>query len=165
MKKIISLVVLMLLTACSGGYDEDAGFEEFDPSMSQSWNADKNEQCVPFARRRSGIEIRGNAHTWWDQCSPDQRSAKPYEGAVMVLSKTNRLRFGHLAVVKDIVNSREINVTHTNWGNNPKKRRVVYESMRVKDVSPNNDWSSAKFWNKYSRAYGSPYKVSGFIVP
>jgi len=166
MRLILSLVVLALVSACSPTSDyDDQVYDDFDPSMSRSWDSNKHEECVPFARRRSGIQIRGNAHTWWNKCDPNQRSVRPKEGAVMVLSKTRRLRYGHLAVVKDLVSRREINVTHTNWGSNRKKRLVVYESMRVKDVSPNNDWSSAVFWNKYTNAYGSPYKVSGFILP
>ncbi|MEY4869019.1 MAG: hypothetical protein RIS11_213, partial [Pseudomonadota bacterium] len=24
-------------------------------------------QCVPFARALTGVEIRGDAHSWWDQ--------------------------------------------------------------------------------------------------
>lgn len=162
MQRFLFFILLLILTGCSFSGDDVA---DFDPAMSQSWYADSGEQCVPFARRRSGIQIRGDAHTWWYQCKPEKRHQTPVAGAVMVLSKSHRLSHGHLAVVKKVVNPREINVSHTNWGSTKKRRRVVYESMRVKDVSPHNDWSQAVFWNKYARAFGSPYKVSGFIHP
>ena len=83
----------------------------------------------------------------------------------MTLMRTNRLRSGHLAVVKDILGPRDITVTHTNWGNDPLSRRIVYESMRVQDASPANDWSSARFWNREEGVFGFPYPVQGFIYP
>lgn len=123
-------------------------------------------QCVPHARKVSGIPIRGNAHTWWTQAAGKyQRSARPKVGAVMVLSKTKRLRYGHIAVVKRIVDSRNIEVEHANWGGTRSERAIIYTRMPVKDVSANNDWSRSRFWNYPSKSYGSIYPVSGFIYP
>ncbi len=123
-------------------------------------------QCVPYAREISGIPIRGNAHTWWGQANGQyKRSAVPRVGAVMVLSKTSRLKYGHLAVVKKIIDSRNIEVAHSNWGGDRKTRSFVYNHMPVVDTSPNNNWSSARFWNYPSSSYGSIYTVSGFIYP
>lgn len=123
-------------------------------------------QCVPYARGVSGIPIRGNAHTWWRQAEGRyHRSAKPKEGAVMVLSKTSRLKYGHVAVVKRVVDSRKIEVTHANWGGDRETRRVIYERMPVIDVSANNDWSKARFWHYPSQTYGRVYSVSGFVYP
>ncbi len=154
---ILSLLFLLLLTSCS------SDSPEINSSHASGWNADKLEQCVPFARRRSGVRIFGNAYTWWDKAEPEKKLRAPMRGAVMVLSKTNRLSNGHLAVVKDVLDNRLINVTHTNWGYDYATRRIVYESMRVKDVSTTNDWSEAVFWNPHAKAFGSPYAVSGFI--
>lgn len=123
-------------------------------------------QCVPYARQVSGIPIRGNAHTWWYQAAGRyHRSNMPIVGSVMVLSKTQRLRYGHIAVVKRVIDSRNIEVEHSNWGGDRATRSFVYKRMPVKDVSAGNDWSRARFWNYPSSSYGSVYPVSGFIYP
>ena len=45
-------------------------------------------QCVTFARAHSGVEIRGNAHTWWDQAAGRYvRSSRPEVGAVLVVDR------------------------------------------------------------------------------
>ncbi len=72
---------------------------------------------------------------------------------------------GHLAVVKKVINSRQINVTHSNWGNDPKSRRILYHSMRVEDISPANDWTRLRFWNDEDAVFGFPYAANGFIYP
>ena len=121
-------------------------------------------QCVPYARGISGISIYGDAHTWWPQAKGRyQRGHKPKKAAVLVLSKTERMRYGHIAVVKRIIDARHIEVTHSNWGNDKKTRSVIYEKMRVKDISANNDWSKVRFWNYPSGSYGRSFIVSGFI--
>ncbi len=121
-------------------------------------------QCVPYAREESGIPIRGDAHTWWDQADGQYgRGAQPKVGAVMVLSKTPRLSYGHVAVVKKVVSKRLIEVAHSNWGSDKASRCIVYENMPVKDVSKNNDWSEAEFLDYPSNTFGRPYAVSGFI--
>lgn len=41
-------------------------------------------QCVPYARIVSGVEIRGDALTWWDQAAAQyQRGHEPKKGAVL----------------------------------------------------------------------------------
>lgn len=131
-------------------------------------NLSKHTQCVPYARDASGIQIRGNAHTWWDQAKSKGYTCStsvPQVGAVMVLSKTSRLRYGHLAVVKRVIDNRNIEVEHANWGSDKATRMIAYKRMPVVDSSKNNDWSSARFWNYPSKSYGRVYKVSGFIYP
>lgn len=152
------IAIILLLAACSQPESN------VDEAFAKGWFAAKGSQCVPFARKVSGINIHGNAHTWWHKAKPENKLSRPEIGAVMVLSKTRRLRLGHLAVVTEIISPTQINVTHTNWGKSRSQRHIVYESMRVKDVSRNNDWSSAVFWNPYTKSFGSPYKVSGFIA-
>jgi hypothetical protein len=85
--------------------------------------------------------------------------------AVLVLSRTQRLKLGHLAVVMDIMGPRQIRVTHANFGSDPVSRRVIYDSMPVADVSPDNDWSLVRFWNYQAQAWGILYPASGFIYP
>lgn len=121
-------------------------------------------QCVPYARQQSGIQIKGDAYTWWENAAPDyDRGHGPRSGAVLVLAKTSKLRHGHLAVVKDILGPRQINVTHSNWGNDRASRRIIYDDMRVEDVSPRNDWTSVRFWNDELDVFGFPYAARGFV--
>ena len=123
-------------------------------------------QCVPYAREISGIQIKGDAYTWWDKAAPDyDRGHAPRQGAVLVLANTSKMRHGHLAVVKDILGSRQINVTHSNWGNDHASRRIVYDDMRVEDVSARNDWSRVRFWNDALNVFGFPYVARGFVYP
>jgi len=124
-------------------------------------------QCVPHARKVSGIPIRGDAHTWWPQAEGRYTRSKdtPKVGSVMVLSKTDRLKFGHVAVVKRVIDDRTIEVEHANWGGTLPERKIVYTRMPVKDTSDNNDWSRARFFNYPSGTFGRNYRVSGFILP
>lgn len=123
-------------------------------------------QCVPYARKVSGIQIRGDAYTWWDKAAPDyDRGHSPRPGAVLVLARTSKMTSGHVAVVKNIVGPRQINVTHSNWGSDRSTRRVIYDSMRVEDVSARNDWTSVRFWNIDKNVFGFPYAAKGFIYP
>lgn len=118
--------------------------------------------CVPYARNVSGLEIRGDAWTWWAAAAGRyERGDRPVPGAVLVLSKTRRLRRGHVAVVLEVVDDREIIVTHANW-----QGGRVSERMRVQDVSPDNDWSQTRFWWTPSNRWGiRVYPASGFIYP
>jgi hypothetical protein len=116
-------------------------------------------ECVPYARQRSGIGIMGDAFTWWNAAAGHyQRGSLPLAGAVLVLRKTERLRRGHLAVVAAVVGPREIRVDHANW-----QPDALITGMAVMDVSPKNDWSQLRFWNKDARMWGRVYPAAGFI--
>lgn len=59
-----------------------------------------NLQCVPFARQVSGVQIFGNANTWWGQAAGRYpRSSSPAFGSVFVLQGYNTTARGHVAVV------------------------------------------------------------------
>ena len=120
-------------------------------------------QCVPYARELSGIPIRGDAWTWWHSAEGKYlRSDRPEPGAILVMSRTKRLRAGHLAVVTQVLNDREIVVRHANWLN----RGRIHLDTPVKDVSANNDWSKVKVWYTPGDTYGRRnYAVQGFILP
>lgn len=155
--------MLLLLAGC-------AGIDISEPVTSSPYatvrRVSSPVQCVPYARDVSGIWIRGDAYTWWDSAAPRyQRGHAPRPGAVMVLARTKQMKHGHLAVVKDIIGPRQINVTHSNWGNDRRSRRLIYDSMRVEDISPRNDWSSVRFWNIEDNVFGFPYAARGFIYP
>jgi hypothetical protein len=157
MKKIIYLFCYsFFVTACATSFNTPNATGHYVASPVQ---------CVPFARGASGVGIYGDAYTWWDQANPPHysRGNQPIPGAVLVLARTNRMTHGHVAVVKTIINTREIAVTHSNWGNDWKTRRIIYDSVRVRDISPMNDWTLVKFFNHESNNFGFPYAARGFI--
>jgi CHAP domain len=126
-------------------------------------NPDMPNECVPYARARSGIPIHGDANTWWAQAAGRyQREASPLLGSVMVLTGYASDGRNHLAVVSAMVDGREIRVDHANWLNDGN----IYVDDPVIDVSANNDWSAVRVWNARTRAWGTRvYLVEGFIGP
>jgi surface antigen len=118
-------------------------------------------QCVPFARQLSGIDIRGNARTWWDQAAGRyERGQTPREGAVLAMPGSGRMSQGHVAVVSKIVNDREILLSHANWS----RRGGIERNVKAVDVSDKGDWSRVKIWFAANRDLGTTsYPASGFI--
>src|SRR5262245_66583326 len=73
-------------------------------------------QCVPFARLVSGIQIFGDAYTWWQQAIGKYDTGfSPKSGAVLCFKPTERMRLGHVAVVSQVLTDRIIQITHANW--------------------------------------------------
>lgn len=124
--------------------------------------ADPYWQCVTFARMYSGIQIFGDAWTWWGQAVNRFRTSRaPETGSVLVFRPEGRMTRGHVAVVSEIITDRAIQVTHANWGGS---RGKVEEDVTVVDVSPNNDWSQVKVWFNPIRDLGTTvYPTYGFI--
>ena len=122
-------------------------------------------QCVPFARKASGIAIYGDAWTWWDQADGRYaRGHKPRQGAVIVFAKTDRLRLGHVAVVSRVVEKRVLMLTHANWSRQNGERGHAEQDVTLYDVSRRNDWSIVKVWYRDSNGLGGGiYPVEGFI--
>jgi len=120
-------------------------------------------QCVPFARQASGIEIYGDASTWWAQADGKYpRSATPAPGAVLVMRGYSDASRGHVAVVTAVVSSRLIRVDQANWLN----QGEVSLGVPVMDVSPTNDWSEVRVWYIPSNDWGARiYAAEGFIHP
>jgi surface antigen len=127
------------------------------PAAAQFW------QCVTYARQASGIQIHGNAKTWWGQAAGRyERGQTPRVGAVMALPGSGRMRLGHVAMVSGIVNDREVRLTHANWS----RRGRVEKNVRAVDVSETGDWSRVKIWFASNGDLGTTsYPVSGFIYP
>jgi hypothetical protein len=66
--------------------------------------ADAYWQCVPFARLISGIQIFGDARTWWQQAiGRYETGVQPQTGAVLCFKPTARMRLGHVAVVSQVL--------------------------------------------------------------
>lgn len=104
-------------------------------------------QCVPFARAESGVDIRGNAKTWWSQAAGQyERGQEPRRGAVMAFAGTRGMPMGHVAVVKKVLNDREILIDHANWSPINGRRGQIERNVRVVDVSNAGDWSVVRVW-------------------
>jgi surface antigen len=127
--------------------------------------ADDYWQCVPFARLMSGIQIFGDAWTWWSQAAGRyQTGFVPKAGAVLCFRPTGKMRLGHVAVVSQVLTDRVIQITHANWSLIDGDRGHVERNVTVVDVSPQGDWSLVKVWNDPSRNLGSTtYPTYGFI--
>lgn len=138
------------------------GFFAVSVSPSPAQAGDPYWQCVTFARMFSGINIFGDAWTWWNQAVSKFRTGKaPETGSVLVFRPEGRMSRGHVAVVSDILTDRVVRVTHANWGGS---RGKVEENVTVVDVSSSNDWSQVKVWYKPSNDLGSTvYPTYGFI--
>ena len=119
-------------------------------------------QCVTFARLLSGIQIFGDAWTWWRQAVDNFRTGDaPEAGSVLVFQPHGRMNRGHVAVVSDILTERVIRVTHANWGGS---RGRVEENVTVVDVSSAGDWSRVKVWYNPINNLGSTiYPTYGFV--
>jgi surface antigen len=122
-------------------------------------------QCVPYAREASGIELYGNARTWWGQAAGRyDRGVTPKVGAVMAFKPTRRMPIGHVATVSQIVSDREVLVSHANWSLINGRRGQIERNVRVLDVSDAGDWSKVKVWYAPLHDLGtSTYPLYGFI--
>lgn len=153
-----------VLAGCSTAPDSDFSYapapRETGATMTR---LAKPVSCVPFARDLSGINIHGDAYTWWDQADGHYpRSSTPREGAVMVLAGYGGSKRAHVAVVRRRVSAREIRVDHANWLNNG----AIFLDDPVADISPDNDWSQVRVWNVETNGWGTHiYDVQGFIGP
>ncbi len=127
--------------------------------------ADGYLECVPFARMISGIQLFGDAWTWWRQAAGRYAQGfTPRSGAVLVFKPTGVMRLGHVAVVSRVLTDRIIQVTHANWSVIDGARGQVEKDVTVVDVSRQGDWSQVKVWYDPARDLGSTvYPTYGFI--
>jgi surface antigen len=124
-------------------------------------------ECVPIARSLSGIDIRGNAWTWWSQAEGRyERGATPKRGAVLTFKPHGAMQLGHVAAVSKVVDDRTILVTHSNWSPINGERGQIERNVKVVDVSEAGDWSRVRVWFAPTQDLGSTaYPVYGFIYP
>ena len=129
--------------------------------------ADTYWQCVPFARLMSGIQIFGDARTWWQQAIGKYETGfTPRAGAVLCFKPTERMRLGHVAVVSQVLTDRIVQITHANWSPIEGSRGKIEKDVTLVDVSPRGDWSEVKVWYDPSRDLGgSTDPTYGFIYP
>jgi surface antigen len=124
-------------------------------------------QCVPFARQVSGIDITGNAHTWWHQAAGRyQRGQQPEVGAVLVFRASGGMRLGHVSVVSQVVGPRHILVDHANWPGPGFPKGRVARGVSMIDVSDANDWTSVRVEiHGHRDGFGRHYATFGFVLP
>ena len=135
-------------------------YTHYAPRNSRASRGQSPLQCVPFARENSGIELSGNAGTWWDSAEGlYQRGAKPEVGSILNFRATGRIRFGHVAVVTNVINPRHIEIDHANW----RAPGQISHGIDVVDVSPDNDWTAVRVALGHTDEYGSTYPTFGFI--
>ena len=116
-------------------------------------------QCVPFARENTGIELTGNAVNWWANAAGIyERGSRPEVGSVLNFRATGRMYMGHVAVVSNVIDSRNIQIDHANWSG----RGVITRNVTVVDVSSANDWSAVRV-ALGNGDFGSVYPTYGFI--
>jgi hypothetical protein len=160
--------ILLTLAACGGQVPEKLAAPGPDPNLvaravheaSVLRASGRRVWCVPFARSASGIDIRGNAGTWWRQAEGRyERGHEPVPGAVMAFRSSGAMPLGHVAVVSRIVSDREVLVDHANWS-----RSKVTLGHSVIDVSEAGDWSAVKVQSSPG-IYGRINPVDGFIYP
>jgi surface antigen len=134
-------------------------------TLSGQAQAEDYWQCVPFARMISGIEIFGDAWTWWQQAAGKYAQGfTPKAGAVLVFKPTGVMDKGHVAVVSQVLTDRVIQVTQANWSIIQGHRGQVERDVTVIDVSPAGDWSQVKVWYDPVRDLGNTvYPTYGFI--
>lgn len=124
-------------------------------------------QCVPYARAITGVEIYGDAHTWWHKAKGRyERGNEPQVGAVLSFRPHGASSLGHISAVRAIVDDRTILVSHANWSRIDGKRGHIEDDVQVVDVSKSNDWSRVKVWYQPIGALGgTSYPINGFIYP
>ena len=119
-------------------------------------------ECAPFARALTGVSLSGAAADWWPQADGRYaRTQTPEIGSVLVLRRSSRLPYGHVAVVSQVISRRQIMVTQANW-----VHHRVTEDQPVIDVSAAGDWSAVRMWWPPSGQMGAgDYAAFGFIRP
>jgi len=147
----LSLCLLLALSACASG-GHRANYVGGAIAL----------ECAPFARALSGVRLSGDAADWWWQAGQRySRTALPAIGSVLVLRRSGRLPSGHVAVVSQVIDRRQILVTQANW-----VHHRVSQDQPVTDISPANDWSLVRVWWPPTGEMGTTaYPAFGFIRP
>ncbi len=124
-------------------------------------------QCVPYARQVSGIQIYGDAHSWWQQADGRySRGNRPAPGAVLAFKPHRSMQLGHVAAVSKIIDSRRVLLDHANWSPINGRKGQIERDVLAEDVSAANDWSEVRVWYTPIGGLGTTrYPVHGFIYP
>lgn len=120
-------------------------------------------QCVPYARIVSGVNIRGDALSWWGQAADRYaRGHEPRRGAVLAFRPYGPMTLGHVAVVSKVLDDRRMLIRHANWS----VPGAIEEDVLAIDVSDQGDWSQVRVWHSPSGRMGARSNPTfGFIYP
>ncbi len=172
MQKTVSAIAFALLALCVAGSAE-ARTKAHKASKTAAVKVAAQRtpagsaylQCVTFARQFTGMQIFGDAWTWWEKATGRyEEGAAPKPGAVLVFRSQGRMKLGHVAVVSQIITDRYIQVTHANWSPINGRRGQVEDNVNVMDVSEAGDWSKVKVWYGPTNDLGTTvYSTYGFI--
>jgi surface antigen len=170
-KKTVSAFAFALLTLCAVGSveaKEKAHKTGKAPAVKVAHKSAADSaylQCVTFARQFTGMQIFGDAWTWWGKATNRyEEGSRPKPGAVLVFKAQGKMSRGHVAVVSQIITDRYIQVTHANWSPINGRRGQVEDNVNVMDVSESGDWSKVKVWYGPSNDLGTTvYPTYGFI--
>ena len=110
---------------------EDVG--AFDPRpRSSGGELPPYLECVPYARSFSGIQIFGDAWTWWDKADGlYQRGNRPQKGAVLAFAPYGNMRLGHVAAVSKVIDSRTVLIRHANWSPIEGRRGQIEDNRKL----------------------------------
>ncbi len=121
--------------------------------------------CVPYARQATGMNISGNGWQWWGNAAGSYaRGHQPEPGSVLAFRSNGHMRYGHVAVVSQVVAPRHVLIDHANWGGPGIRRGSVMHDVHVIDVSDNNDWTDVRVQiGRDGSSFGRTYPTYGFI--
>ena len=161
----ILLSALAAIIACTAPVQANTAMDIDSVSGGGGMSLPPYLQCVPYARQVSGVQIHGDAHTWWGQAAGRYaRGYSPKVGAVMAFKPHGGMRLGHVAAVSRIVDSRTVLLRHANWSLINGRRGQIEDNVRAIDVSPGNDWSEVRVWFDPIKGLGTTHwPVTGFI--
>lgn len=170
MRKTLSALILAVSTLCAAGSIEAQAAPQKKTTKVSAVKAKKKSaspylQCVQFARQFTGIQIFGDAWTWWEKgIAKYEEGQAPKPGAVLVFKPQGKMKVGHVAVVSQIITDRYIQITHANWSPINGRRGQVEKDVNVLDVSEKGDWSKVKVWYGPLNDLGTTiYTTYGFI--
>lgn len=159
----VAAALALSLGGCASNFDDPGPIARHAPGASpRVIRGAQPLQCVPYARDHSGIRIWGDAVSWWGKAAGRfERSSSPEPGAIIVIRGYDDDERGHVAIVRRVLNDREIVVDHANWLNTGE----ISLDNPIMDVSDDNDWSEVRVWYAPGRHYGGRvYQVQGFIL-
>jgi surface antigen len=121
-------------------------------------------QCVPYAREVSGIQLYGDAHTWWEQAAGRYQRGFPPRWRGDGVQTLWRDGVGPCRHGQPDHRSRQILVRHANWSPLGGERGQIEDNVLATDVSPRNDWSEVRVWYQPLGGLGTTHwPVAGFI--
>jgi len=167
MRKTLSALICAVTTLCAAGSLEakTTAHKTTKISAEKATSSSPYLQCVTFARQLTGMQIFGDAWTWWEKATGKYDEGQtPKPGAVLVFKSQGKMKLGHVAVVSQIITDRYIQITHANWSPVNGRRGRVEDHVNVLDVSDKGDWSKVKVWYGPLNDLGTTiYTTYGFI--